>query len=455
MKKLQTRFSLVLGSVLLVATLLPVLVLYLMSKSGLVEATYITNTRDIGDDDIFLRDLLLDELQPLPGLPQNPLTEEDRNDLLLWLMLDDPNIGQQRVPLVFDPETGQIIGVASDSLDRIMISSQIFKFRVDLPAWIVIGSFPLFGLLLGFIVSLVMSRSVTRPVSQLAEAAKAIGRRDLGYRVQTKGSQELVDLVQSFNRMADELEQAEATRRNLVADVAHELRTPLTVLQGNLRAILDGVRNMDDEEIALLYEQTEHLNRLVDDLRELSLAEAHQLSLDCQEVDLIRLAKETVAHFDPLAGEQGIQLTSELDEPLIHPCLDENRIRQVLHNLLSNAFHHTPGGGEVKITLKRLDEEGEIQIFVSDSGDGISPQDLPHIFDRFYRTDGIRGRDRGGSGLGLAIAKAILEAQGCSIDAQSPGKGLGSIFTIRLPVAFPPAGPVSGTTGIPPASIPR
>jgi signal transduction histidine kinase len=151
-------------------------------------------------------------------------------------------------------------------------------------------------------------------------------------------------------------------------------------------------------------------------------------------VDIVSLVRETVAHFDPLAHEQDIRLTCELDEPLLHPCLDENRIRQVLHNLLSNAFRYTPAGGRVTISAMRLGDPHAVEIAVTDTGAGISPEELPHVFDRFYRTDEVRGRDRSGSGLGLAIAKAIVEAQGGSIDAQSPGKGLGSTFTIRLPV---------------------
>ncbi len=431
MKSLRARFGLVLSIVLLVATLLPVLVLYLLSKSGLVEATYITDTRDPGERDPSWSSIL-DALPPLSGLPQSPLAEGDRRDLLLLLTLNNPNIGQSRIPLMFDPATGQITGVASDSLDRIRLSSQVFQFRVDLPAWIVIGSFPLFGLLMGFSVSLVLSRSVTRPVSRLALAAGAIGRRELGYRVETRGSQELVDLAQSFNRMAAELEQAETTTRNLMADVAHELRTPLTVLDGNLRALLDGVRPLNEAEIALLAGQTHHLNRLVDDLRELSLAESNHLSLDLQPVDLSRLVRETVAHFEPVAREQEITLSIEPGEGLVHPALDDHRVRQALHNLLANALRHTPAGGTVKVTAGKRPEGNGFEITVTDTGVGISPEDLPHIFDRFYRAARTPGN---GTGLGLAIVEALTRAQGGRVLASSPGVGLGSTFTLSFSMA--------------------
>jgi two-component system sensor histidine kinase BaeS len=192
------------------------------------------------------------------------------------------------------------------------------------------------------------------------------------------------------------------------------------------------VHALNEEEIALLYEQTHHLNRLVDDLRELSLAEADQLSLNCQEVDLALLVKETVAHFDLIAQERGVELTAELDDPLIHPCLDENRIRQVLHNLLSNAFRYTPRGGKVAITAKRLSKNYDLEITVTDTGAGIPSEELPYIFDRFYRAEDTTSRDRGGTGLGLAIVKAIVEAHGGRVNAASAGRNQGSAFSITL-----------------------
>ena len=462
MKTLRARFNLVLSLVLIMATLLPLLIIYLLSESGLVEAAYISEVTDPRQRD----QLRIGILQDMPlfdsGRVQYPVLENSRlAELMSYLSGDRAETVQPWVNLLFDPETGAWTGLVTKAVERIVFTSPIFKFRVDLPAWIVIGSLPLFGLLLGFILSMVLSRSVTRPVAQLAEAARAVGKRELGYRVEAKGSQELVDLARSFNRMAEELESAETNRRNLMADVAHELRTPLTVLEGNLRAILDGVRELSEEEIALLYEQSHHLNRLVDDLRELSLAEAAQLSLDCQEVNLALLVKETVAHFDLVAQEKGIQLTAKLDESLVHPCLDENRIRQVLHNLLSNAFRYTPRGGRVAISAKRSADSSALEISVTDNGAGIPPKELRHIFDRFYRAktasgsqpDGTKkvllqerpasaskrpyrrngSTQNGGSGLGLAIAKAIVELHGGQIRARSKGAGKGSTFSFSLP----------------------
>lgn len=434
MNKLRTRFGLALSLVLLVATLLPILVFYLLSASGLVEATYVTESQDARQRGRILETPsatppALPNLLPLPWVIQGL-----REDESLPARRIDPLTGERIPVLSFDPEIGRWAVEIPSDLQRVVFTSSVFKFRIDLPAWFALGSLPLVGLILGITLSFVMSRSVTQPISQLANAAKAIGRRELGYRVQSRGSQELQDLAQAFNRMAEDLEHAETSRRNLMADVAHELRTPLAVLDGNLRAILDGVHALNEDEIALLYEQTQHLNRLVADLREISLAEADQLSLNCNEVDLARLIKETVAHFDLLAQEERIQLSVELDEPLVHPSLDENRIRQALHNLLSNAFRYTPRGGVVDIAAKRVSENNAMEITVRDSGEGIIPEELPYIFDRFYRAKDASIRDQGGTGLGLAIVKAMVEAQGGSVSAKSAGRNQGSAFSISFPM---------------------
>lgn len=413
-RPLWVGFSLRLSLVLCLATIIPILLLYVLSRAELIEASYRIDTNELSQ-------AAPDLNQEWPVPPDVPIVEPSSTNE--WPRVNfDPDLGLWR--LSYDMDVSKVIFI-----------SPIFNFHIEMPAWIAIGTLPLFSLFVGVLLSIWMSRSVTWPISQLAEAAHAIGRRDLGYRVQTEGSQELRDLAQSFNRMAEELEHAEITRRNLMADVAHELRTPLAVLDGNLRAILDGVHALNEEEIALLYEQTHHLNHLVDDLRELSLAEAGQLSLDLQEVDLTHLVRETAAHFDLVAQDQGIQLTTELDELLAHSSLDQNRIRQVLHNLLSNAFCHTPPGGQVAISAKRLSDNNALQITVADTGAGISLEELPYIFDRFYRTERTASRDRDGTGLGLAIVKAIVEAHGGRVSAASAGRNLGSAFSIVFPEA--------------------
>jgi signal transduction histidine kinase len=278
---------------------------------------------------------------------------------------------------------------------------------------------------------IVAGRLLSRPITKLADAAHAIGAGDLSRRVPVEQtSLEVEELAQAFNRMAAELERAAELRTALMADVSHELRTPLTVLEGNLRAALDQVYALDDEQIANLYAQTRHLIRLVNDLRELALAEADQLPMDKRPLDLGALVQETVSMFELLAGETGVRLHAEVEAGLPRILADPVRIRQVLHNLLGNALRHTHAGGAITVAAKA--EDGGVSLTVQDDGDGIDSQHIGHVFDRFYRTDPSRSRETGGSGLGLAIARAVVEAHGGRLGVASAGVGQGSTFTVWL-----------------------
>jgi two-component system sensor histidine kinase BaeS len=266
----------------------------------------------------------------------------------------------------------------------------------------------------------------------LAAGARAIAGRDLAHRVPVRGSVEMRIVAESFNEMAGQLERSESSRRQLLADVAHELRNPVHVLRGNLQAILDGVYPLNEEELSRLLGQTEHLARLINDLHELSLAEARQLPLHKQPVDLGELTKDAVAAFQPLTTAQGIALRVELlgTPPVVE--VDPDRVRQTLQNLLANALRHTPAAGHIRASVAA--RAGQAEIAVSDSGAGIAPEHLPQVFDRFFRTDGARDRESGGAGLGLAIAKAIIESHGGALRAESAGLGRGSTFVITLPL---------------------
>jgi signal transduction histidine kinase len=279
-----------------------------------------------------------------------------------------------------------------------------------------------------------MSRSLTAPLNNLAAAARDIGARNLSRRVEEKGSDEMVAVARAFNEMAADLEEGEQLRRNLLADTAHELRTPLSVLQGNLRAILDEVYPMNQEEMARLYDHTRFLSRLVNDLHELAQAEARQLPLDLQPTDLAQMVQHTADTFRPSAEAKGVSLKTELP-PELPPCaVDSARLTQVLQNLLANALRHTPAGGA--ITVRAESGASGVALSIEDTGEGIPPEHLPYVFDRFYRTDPARSRDRGGAGLGLAIARAIAEAHGGRISVASAGvPGQGSTFTIHLPAS--------------------
>ncbi len=284
------------------------------------------------------------------------------------------------------------------------------------------------ALLLGFLISW----RLTAPLRQLTRAAGVIAGGDLSERVPAKGRDEISELGRAFNQMAASLEEGETLRRNLMADVAHELRTPLTVIQGNLQAILDGVYPLDEAQVAGLYDETRLLTRLVDDLRELALAEAGQLRLEREPVALAALAQGVVANFMSAAESAGVTLTKSPGRggDAVQIAGDADRLGQVLRNLLSNALRHTPAGGQVAV---RVEEAGkQALLIVTDTGTGITPEDLPHVFDRFYRGNKSRGRRVGSAGLGLAIARQLVMAHGGEISVES-AVGQGTTFTVSLP----------------------
>jgi heavy metal sensor kinase len=278
-----------------------------------------------------------------------------------------------------------------------------------------------------------LSRGLSAPIVALSEAAKQIGSGDLQQRVPVHHhSQELDDLAQSFNRMAADLEHSETLRSNMLADISHELRTPLTVLSGQLHAALDEVVTLDEEKLANLYGQTQHLIRLVEDLHLLAQAEARRLPLAIGTVNLADLWRELAANFSLVAEEKGIQFRVDMMDGLSSISADPGRLRQVFSNLLDNAIRYTPTGGEIAVSSAIQGEQ--IVLTIRDSGEGIAPEQIPHLFDRFYRADTSRARDTGGSGLGLAIVRALVETHQGEVSAESAGHNKGSTFTVRLPM---------------------
>ncbi len=287
---------------------------------------------------------------------------------------------------------------------------------------------------LGALIGVGLSRSLSSPLQALASAARGLAGRDLSRRVQVQGTAEVVEVAQAFNEMAQALQQGDELRRNLMADVAHELRTPLTVLQGNLQAILDGVYTLSEDEVARLYSQTKLLSRLVDDLRELALAEAGKLNMTMRPVDLAALLSGIGQQMSAVAEGQDTALRVELPTALPLVRADPDRVSEVLHNLIANALRHTPAGGSV--TIRARSSDGEVTVSVEDTGSGIGPEDLAHVFDRFWHADkqAVRQAWDGGSGLGLAIAQGLIQAHGGRIWAESE-VGSGSTFRFTLPVA--------------------
>lgn len=285
--------------------------------------------------------------------------------------------------------------------------------------------------IIGVIAGVWLSHTLAAPLQRLEEGAQAIASRDLGHRVPVQGSQEVQSVARSFNKMAAQLEMAESLRQNLLADVAHELRHPVHILKGNLNAILDDVYPLNKEEIARLVDQTNHLSTLISDLHELAQAEARQLPMHKQATDMAQLVKDVTAVFKPGAAAKQIDLQVELLGTIPVLDVDTSRIRQVLHNLLDNALRHTPENGRVHLTVEQAD--AGLQIKVTDSGSGIKPEDLPHVFDRFYRSDSARSREQDSAGLGLAIVRAIVEAHDGTVTVASSGPGQGSTFVLTLP----------------------
>jgi signal transduction histidine kinase len=285
---------------------------------------------------------------------------------------------------------------------------------------------------IALILTFVLLRRITSPIGALAKAAGQLGRGDLSQRVQFQGKGEVEMLGQAFNSMAADLEHAEQLRRNLVADVAHELRTPLSNIQGYLEAIRDRVIKPDAATICSLSEETALLSRLVNELQELSLAEAGELKLVYQAEDVAKLIKEAVTPWQPKVSAKEISLSLDLPDNLPLVNIDWPRVNQVLHNLLENAVAHTHKGGTINVAA--VAQDGWVEVSVSDTGEGIPVEDLPHIFERFYRVDKSRSRATGGSGLGLTIARRLVEAHGGKITVQSE-LGKGSRFSFTLPIA--------------------
>lgn len=289
-------------------------------------------------------------------------------------------------------------------------------------------------------VGLVLARQISGPIRHLTRAARRMAGGDLDQRVPVRSRDELGELAAAFNSMADAVGHQEQLRRRMAADIAHELRTPLAIIQADLEAMLDGVRPVSPEAVADVHQETRLLSRLIDDLRDLSLAETGQLPLQKQPTDLGELARASAARFAPRAEEKGVGLEVEAAEDLSRADVDPDRISQVLGNLLENALRHTPPGGRVELRVGPGERPATLQATVRDTGPGIPAEHLPNVFEHFYRADHARSRKDGGSGIGLAVVKQLVEAHGGRVWVESP-PGQGTTFGLVLPAA--PTGPRS------------
>jgi signal transduction histidine kinase len=283
-------------------------------------------------------------------------------------------------------------------------------------------------------VSWFITRRLTRPVAAMAAAATQIADGDYHTRVPpSRLGVEFAMLDNAFNRMAATLHTTENRRRELLADLAHELRTPLATLDSFLEGIEDGIIPATDATWQTMAEQTGRLRRLVDDIDAVSRAEERQLHIQPEPVDLAATVGEAVAAASAAFAEKDVHVGQDRDHNRSMVHADPDRLREILDNLLSNALRHTPRGGQVTVTL--LNRPGRAEVSISDTGEGIAPEHLPHVFDRFYRVDPARSRATGGSGIGLAIARALARAHGGDLRAASDGTGYGATFTLSLPAA--------------------
>jgi signal transduction histidine kinase len=284
--------------------------------------------------------------------------------------------------------------------------------------------------LAALLVGTLLFRWITRPLSDLRRAAETVSRGELSARVPVASTDELGTLAKSFNQRIAQLEDQQQLRKQMVADVAHELRTPLSVMQATLEAMLDGVLVPDTSELRNLHSEARRLARLVDDLRTLSLADEGRLELELEPVDVGELVEQVVGQTSSAAEARQITLRAEI-EPSIPPVTaDGDRLIQVLTNLLGNALRYAPESGHVTVRAAKAD--GKVRLSVEDDGPGIEPQELPYVFERFWRGDKSRSRGSGGSGIGLAIVRQLIEMHSGTVGVESQ-VGHGTTFWIELP----------------------
>ncbi|MCS6883400.1 MAG: ATP-binding protein [Oscillochloridaceae bacterium] len=282
------------------------------------------------------------------------------------------------------------------------------------------------------VVSLFVSRRIVEPLLTLSVVSRRLAQGFYRERIRISSDDEIAQLSQSVNQLADALDQTERRRLALLADVTHELRTPLATIGGYMEGLLDGVIEPSPQTFSLILHESNRLQRLIEDLELLSRVEAGQLPVVARRTDLQRVLEEVVAQFEPLFRANQVTLSLHLDIDLPPVWADPDRVNQVLINILSNAYRYTPSGGKVTLVADVADKM--VIVAVRDTGIGISPEHLPHIFERFYRVDKSRARQSGGSGIGLAIARHLVYAQGGEIWAESDGPGKGTTFCFTLPV---------------------
>lgn len=349
---------------------------------------------------------------------------------------DGTNLGQKAtsvqlsngIPILVGGKSVGVLIAASSSLTALDAQQQEFLWRVNLSLLLAGGIAGVLALGLGFF----LFYQITAPLNALTHAARQIATGDFSVRLPPSRNDAIGQVSRAFNAMAEALAQSETLRRQMIADIAHELRNPLGILQGQLEAMLDGILATTSEQIVSLYDEVLLLARLVNDLRDLALADAGQLRLTRQPTDLRALIEKTLGAFTLQTSDKQISLDMTCPDDLPRVNVDAQRIEQVLRNLVSNALRYTPEGGRISVHCARSGTQA-IEVRVSDTGQGIPREDLPHVFERFWRGDKSRARAGGGAGLGLAIARQLILAHNGTMGVESE-VGRGTTFWFTLPV---------------------
>ena len=349
-----------------------------------------------------------------------------------------PIEGSRIVPMMVDGKTIGTLVLNDTFVPRQVNSAVDLLFPVALIS--------IFLAVLTILIGILLVRRMVNPLAQVVAAARAVAGGDLSTRVSVSGPDDLRALSDSFNHMAAALEQNNNERRDMLADIAHELRTPLTIMRGRLEGIVDGIYPANADHITPALEETYLLERLVEDLRLLTLAESRQLHFEKSDVDLNHVALHIIDMFQAEAEEKQISLSARLPDVDAVITADQQRIEQVVGNLMANAIRYTPQGGSVWVTVEIVGAgssrpvgssrptEESVVLSVNDNGPGVSPEDLSRIFNRFWREEKSRSRASGGAGLGLAIARQLVEAQGGQISASNlPEGGLQVVCRFKTP----------------------
>ena len=320
-------------------------------------------------------------------------------------------------------------GVPADSMEQVH-AEEAYGYATIISIGVAVAV----SALVALAVSYYVSRRLQRSVTEVASAAKAVAKGRYDTRVAPPRLGDDFDaLAIAFNQMASRLQSVDSTRQRLFGDLAHEIRTPVAVLEAYMEALEDGVRTLTPETAAMLRDQTARLVRFSGDVAALAKAEESSFSLAQHSIDVGRVTRRCIAAAQERYDSKGVVILFSQRQELPAVWADEQRLGQVLGNLLDNALMHTPPGGSVELTCAR--DDAGVSITVADDGEGIPAEHQPRIFERFYRADAARDRERGGAGLGLAIAKALVEAHGGTISVASSGPGTGATFTVSLPVA--------------------